>query len=73
MECIDAIDIQWVLEWWRILRMAYCSLKDNCVPLVGLRIARQFRDHQGALSDDGSFLTLEFTGRTLSKICEAWP
>ena len=61
--------------------MAHRSLKDNCVPLVGLHycsyyitccIARQFVDHQGAPSDDGSFHTLEFTDRTLSRICEAW-
>ena len=53
--------------------MAHRSLKDNCVPLVGLHycsyyftccIARQFVDHQGAPSDDGSFHTLEFTDRT---------
>ena len=37
MERINAIDIQWVVEWWRISSMAHCSLKDNCVPLVGLR------------------------------------
>lgn len=58
------------------------SLKENCVPLVGLRycsyyytcrIARQFGDHQGAPSDDGSFHTLEFIDTTLSRICKAWP
>ena len=62
--------------------MVHHSLKDNCVPLVGLRycsyysacrIARQFGDCQGAPNDDGSFHTLEFTDRTLSKIREAWP
>ena len=37
MELIDAPDIQWVVEWWRILSMAHRSLKDNCVPLVRLR------------------------------------
>ena len=62
--------------------MAHCSLKDNYVPLVGLHycsyystchIARKFGDHQGAPSDDGSFHTLEFTDRTVSRIREFWP
>ena len=68
MEHIDATNIQWVVEWWRILRMAHRSLKDNYDPLVGLhycsyystcRISKHFGDHQGAPSDDGSFHTLE--------------
>ena len=80
MELIDATNIQWVVKWWRISSMAHRSLKDNFVPLVGLRycsyystcrIARQFGDRQGAPSDDVSFHTLEFTNRTLSKIHEA--
>ena len=62
--------------------VAHRSLKDNYVPLVGLcycsyhstcRIAKQFGDRQGDPSDNGSFHTLEFTDRTLSRICEAWP
>ena len=82
MEHINAADIQWVVEWWRISSMAHRSLKDNCVPLVGLHycsyystccIARQFGDRQEAPSDDGSFHTLEFTYRTLSKIRESSP
>ena len=36
MKRIDATDIQWVVEWWRISSMAHRSLKENCVPLVGL-------------------------------------
>ena len=81
MEHIDATDIQWVVEWWHISSMAHHSLKDNCVPLVRLcycsyystcRIARQFGNLQGAPSDDGSFHTLEFTNRTLSRIHESW-
>ena len=68
--------------WWHISSMAYRSLKDNCVPLVGFhycsyyltcRIAQQFGDRQGAPSDDGFFHTLEFADRTLSRIHEAWP
>lgn len=64
IERIDATNIQWVVEWWRISRMVHCSLKDNYVPLVGLRhcsyystchIARQFGDRQGAPSDDDFF------------------
>ena len=57
------------------------NFKGNCVPLVGLcycsyystcRIARQFGDHQGALSDGGSFHTLAFTKRILGRIRETW-
>ena len=79
MEHIDVAYIQWVMEWWCISSMAHRSLKDNCVPLFGLHyysyysIARQFGDRQGAPSDDGSFHTLEFTYRTLSRIYESWP
>ena len=82
MKCIDAIDIQWVVKWWRMSSMAYCSLKDNCIPLVGFCfcsyystccISKQFGDHQGAPSDGGSFHTLEFIDWTLSRIREAWP
>ena len=82
MEHIDAIDIQWVVEWWCISSMAYRSLKDNYVPLVRLYycsyystcyIARQCGDRQKAPSDDGSFHTLELTDRTLSRIRESWP
>ena len=36
MKRIDATNIQWVVEWWRISSMAHRSLKENCVPLVGL-------------------------------------
>ena len=82
MEYIDATNIQWVVEWWCISSMTHHSLKDNCVPLVGLRycfyystchIAIHFGDHQGAPSDDGPFHTLDFIDKTLSRIREAWP
>ena len=78
----DVTDIQWVVEWWRISSMVNYSFKDNCVPLVGLRccshyatcrIARQFGDHQGASSNDGSFHKLAFSYRILGRICESWP
>ena len=81
MKHIDVIDIQWVVEWWRILSMVNRSFKDNCVLLVGLHccsyystclIARQFSDHQGAPSDDGSFHTLAFTDRIFGRIHESW-
>ena len=82
MKCIDVTNIQWVVEWWRILGMANRVFKDNYVSLVGLlrcsyystcRIARQFGDRQGAPSDDGSFHTLVFTDRILDRIHESWP
>ena len=78
----DVTDIQWVVEWWRISSMVNYSFKDNCVPLVRLRccshystcrIARQFGDHQGASSNDGSFHKLAFSYRILGRICESWP
>ena len=81
MEIIIAKDTQWVVEWWRNSSMVHRCLKDNCVPLVGLRyssyystccIARQFGDHQGAPSDDGAFHTLVLTKRTLDRIRESW-
>ena len=81
MECIRVANVQWVVEWWRISSMVHHSLKDNCVPLVGFyfysyystgHIARQFGDHQGAPSDDGSSHTLAFTDRTLGTICKSW-
>ena len=74
---LSHLGIQWVVEWWRIIDMVNYDFKDNCVPLVGLRrcsyyficrIARQFGDHQGTLSNDGSFHTLAFTERILGKI-----
>ena len=81
MKHIKVLDIQWVVDWWRISSMVNHSFKDNCVPLVGLYycsyystccIARQFGDCQGAPSDDGSFHTLAFTKRILGRICETW-
>ena len=81
MERIKVIDIQWVVEWWRISSMVHRNLKDNCAPLVGLRccsyystsrIARHFGNRQVAPSDNGSFHTLTFIDRTLGRICESW-
>ena len=81
MKSIEVSDIQWVVDWWRISGMVNCNFKDNYSPLVGFRrcsyystccIARQFSDHQGAPSDDGSFHTLAFTRRILGRIHETW-
>ena len=50
---LTSIDIQWVVEWWRIEAMTSCGFKENCLSLVGLRrcfyfptcrIAQQFGD-----------------------------
>ena len=52
---LTSVDIQWVVEWWRIEAMTSCGFKENCIPLVKLRccsyypicrIARQFGDRQ---------------------------
>ena len=82
MKHIDVTNIQWVVECWHISTMVNRSFKDNYVPLVrhrccsyysACRIARQFDDCQGALSDDGSFNTLAFTNRILGRIRKSWP
>ena len=79
MKHIEISNIQWVVDWWHISSIVNHSFKDNCVPLVGLchcffystcRITRQFGDHEGAPSDDGSFHTMVFTERILGRICE---
>ena len=79
--CLSPLGIQWVVEWWRITDMVNRGFKDNCVPLFELchcsyystcHIARQFGDHQGAPSDNGSFHTLAFTDRILGRIRESW-
>ena len=36
MKHVEVSNIQWVVDWWRILGMVSHSFKDNCVPLVGL-------------------------------------
>ena len=39
MERINAIDIQWVVEWWRISSMAHHSLKDFAITLTTPHVA----------------------------------
>jgi len=55
---LTSVDIQWVVEWWRIKAMSSCGFKENYVSLVGLRhcsyyptcrIARQFMGYLVAM------------------------
>jgi len=61
--------------------MSNCGFKENCVSLVRLCcysyyptccIAWQFGDRQGVPCGTGSFHTLAFTERILSRIHETW-
>ena len=78
---LTTLDVQWVVEWWRIIAMVNCVFKYNCVSLVGLHycsyysldhIARQFGDRQGISNDNGVFHISIFTERVLGKINETW-
>ena len=78
---LTTLDVQLVVESWRIIAMVNYVFKDNCVPLVRLRccsyysldrITRQFGDRQGVPNDDGVFHISVFIERVFGKICETW-
>ena len=82
LKCLTFVDIQWVVQWWRIKVISNCGFKENCVLLVGLhhcsyyptcRIARQSSDRQWVPCGNGSYHTLAFTKRILGRIQETWP